>query len=586
MKVRRRFDLMSALRRSRPPSVPDLVFTATSVGAGSDGRAAGLAYLFNTDTANSDPGTGKLKLNAVPASAVTMRISETDNESGNLTALLATLDDSTSTVNAVLVIRSVGTPATFAAFEVGTLDTAPTGYVNVTVTYVAGAGAFGNNDPITLEWYRTGDKGDTGATGATGATGSAGADGADGADGAAGRDSGYAYQWDPATDASDPGSSYLKFNHATLGSATAMYISETDQDGNGMGAILGTWDDSDSTVKGFLLLRKVGTPATWIAATVTGSVTDNGSWRTVPVSVLANSGVWSDGDDLMVTFYRTGDKGDTGAAGADGSNPPDYKSSVRVATTGSNITISTALNNGDTLDGVTLATNDRVLVKDQSSPSENGIYIVDASPTRATDSDAAGELSGGTQVYVEEGTLNADSIWAVDTNGSITPGSTSHTWKFIAAVETDVPHYGTIELATRIQGSGTAGTNNQMRGSAIRIRRPTTVTGLTYTIGSAASGNVRAALYDSAGTRVANRTTNSAQAGTDTPHNVAFDSAVTLKPGVYYACLIFSSSTATAHCQIGPTSVNQTEGGFSTPASITPPSSTPGNTRTPIISTY
>ena len=59
-------------------------------------------------------------------------------------------------------------------------------------------------------------------------------------------------------------------------------------------------------------------------------------------------------------------------------------SSVKAATT-ANITISTALNNNDTLDGVTLTTDDRVLVKDQTNSAENGIYIVGDTPARSDD---------------------------------------------------------------------------------------------------------------------------------------------------------------------------------------------------------
>ena len=84
----------------------------------------------------------------------------------------------------------------------------------------------------------------------------------------------------------------------------------------------------------------------------------------------------------------------------------DVKASCIAATTG-NITISTALNNGDTLDGVSLSTNDRVLVKDQSSASENGIYIVGSSPARADDL-AAGADAAGMFTFVEKGTVNAD----------------------------------------------------------------------------------------------------------------------------------------------------------------------------------
>ncbi len=58
------------------------------------------------------------------------------------------------------------------------------------------------------------------------------------------------------------------------------------------------------------------------------------------------------------------------------------RSRVRAATT-ANITIAGALNNGDTLDGVTLATGDLVLVKDQTTAAQNGVYVVGATPVRA-----------------------------------------------------------------------------------------------------------------------------------------------------------------------------------------------------------
>ena len=84
----------------------------------------------------------------------------------------------------------------------------------------------------------------------------------------------------------------------------------------------------------------------------------------------------------------------------------DVKDSCVAATT-ANITISTALNNGDTIDGVTLSTNDRVLVKDQSTASQNGIYVVGSSPARAADL-ATGANAAGFFTFVEKGTVNAD----------------------------------------------------------------------------------------------------------------------------------------------------------------------------------
>lgn len=104
-----------------------------------------------------------------------------------------------------------------------------------------------------------------------------------------------------------------------------------------------------------------------------------------------------------------------------------WKPSARVATTAFG-TLSTAFENGDTVDGVTLATGDRILIKNQSS-AENGIYVVNASgsPTRALDCDSSAEFVGAA-VWVSEGTVNADTIWVCTTNATITVGSTTTAW--------------------------------------------------------------------------------------------------------------------------------------------------------------
>ena len=104
----------------------------------------------------------------------------------------------------------------------------------------------------------------------------------------------------------------------------------------------------------------------------------------------------------------------------------DVKNSVRVATT-ANGTLSSAFANNSTVDGVTLATGDRILLKDQSTGSENGIYTVNSSgaPTRATDFDADSEVTGGTFFFVEEGTVNADNGFVMTNDGTVTVGSTA-----------------------------------------------------------------------------------------------------------------------------------------------------------------
>lgn len=104
----------------------------------------------------------------------------------------------------------------------------------------------------------------------------------------------------------------------------------------------------------------------------------------------------------------------------------DWKPSVRVATTAP-ITLATGLENGDILDGVTLVTGNRVLVKNQTDATENGIYVVAASgaPARSSDADTGAEITASFAVFVEEGTVNTDSGWTLTNNGTVTIGTTA-----------------------------------------------------------------------------------------------------------------------------------------------------------------
>ncbi len=107
----------------------------------------------------------------------------------------------------------------------------------------------------------------------------------------------------------------------------------------------------------------------------------------------------------------------------------DSKGSVRVATT-TNLTISSP---GGTIDGVTMSSGDRVLVKNQSTQGENGLYVWNGSAaamTRATDMDAWTEVPGAF-VVVEEGSTQADTVWLCSANQGGTLGTTAITWQQI-----------------------------------------------------------------------------------------------------------------------------------------------------------
>jgi hypothetical protein len=99
----------------------------------------------------------------------------------------------------------------------------------------------------------------------------------------------------------------------------------------------------------------------------------------------------------------------------------DFKDDVVVATTG-NITLTGA----QTIDGIAVVAGDRVLVKDQTTASANGIYIVSATAwTRATDADTSAKLNTGAYVYVAQGTVNGKTSFILTTTGAITLGTTN-----------------------------------------------------------------------------------------------------------------------------------------------------------------
>lgn len=119
----------------------------------------------------------------------------------------------------------------------------------------------------------------------------------------------------------------------------------------------------------------------------------------------------------------------------------DVKFSARVATTAAlpantrNGNVLTASANGvlPNQDGVTLITNDRILVKDEDTPANNGIYTVTSvgsagTPwvlTRAIDADTSAKMTDATLVMIEEGSQNADTAWELTSNNPVTLNTTS-----------------------------------------------------------------------------------------------------------------------------------------------------------------
>ena len=135
----------------------------------------------------------------------------------------------------------------------------------------------------------------------------------------------------------------------------------------------------------------------------------------------------------------------------------DPKASCRAATT-----VSITLVGGQTIDGVTVVAGDRVLVKNQSTPATNGIYVVQTTTwTRALDMDVWAEVPNAF-TFVEEGTTQADTGWVCTSNQGGTIGTTAITFVQFSGA-----------------GTYTAGTGLTLTGGAFSITN-TGVTAASY----------------------------------------------------------------------------------------------------------
>lgn len=206
---------------------------------------------------------------------------------------------------------------------------------------------------------------------------------------------------------------------------------------------------------------------------------------------------------------------------------------VDVATT-ANITIATALNSGDILNGRTLANGDRVLVKDQTVTEQNGVYVVSATPARATDFDTAAEITYACVNVKSQQTSShhqASGTLYFQNNIVTTLGVDAQSWSTSMTTKTFTVPAGT----TQIQlwgvgggggggggGAGRAGGNSPAAGggggaaSVLTGPYPMTVTPgqvLTITIGKGGAGGAGGTGSGAAGSNGAAGTSSSISGG-------------------------------------------------------------------------
>lgn len=180
-------------------------------------------------------------------------------------------------------------------------------------------------------------------------------------------------------------------------------------------------------------------PVTQVRSKQQFLVTDNVDFQNFKISNLANP---TAAQDAATKAYVDSVK-----------QALDIKDSVRVATT-ANITLSGT----QTIDGVTVAAGDRVLVKDQSTGSQNGIYVVAAGAwSRSDDANTSAEVTAGMFVFVEEGTTNGDNGFVLTTNQPITLDTTALTFTQFSGAGQITAGDGLTKSGNTINVVGTAG---------------------------------------------------------------------------------------------------------------------------------
>lgn len=161
----------------------------------------------------------------------------------------------------------------------------------------------------------------TGSTGSTGYTGSKGDTGYTGSQGPAGTFGGAAfdYTFNANTDNTDPGNGGLKLSNTNFAQANTLYINENADNFVSVYNYLQTIDDSTSAIKGHFTVTEKANNANFVLYAITGSHTHYTNYFSVPASYLSGSTSFSNGLDVIITFARTGDIGDTGYTGSTGS---------------------------------------------------------------------------------------------------------------------------------------------------------------------------------------------------------------------------------------------------------------------------
>ncbi len=324
-----------------------------------------LRHQFDNGTADADPGSGKLRLNNADQSAASfIYASKTDFFGSDCSASLLVIDDSSSSIRALLVLINRDDPGKRLIFNVTGAVTSAIGYVKIPIAIInelGGADPLSDDDNLDFSWARTGDvgaatgpQGDpgsqiltgavppddddgvdgdlyintangdlyqkasstwgsalanlTGPIGETGDTGNTGGDGAQGEQGNPGPAAhALVFVFSSSTTVADPGDGQIRLNNADQELADRLVIDDSDDNGNDVQQWLRQFNAiAGTSSRGIIWLQKEGSPHVGLIFQVDNQVEQDGFFETA-ITSLAEMGPdnpLEDGDRVLLSFTQ------------------------------------------------------------------------------------------------------------------------------------------------------------------------------------------------------------------------------------------------------------------------------------------
>ena len=310
------FDTLTTPGRTSNGSVRFNNATVTSVSAlyvnVTDRIGLAIGNILNAFNTTNNPQKGIIVVRGANVNSVTQTVFSVTNVSNNT---------SFYTIN-VNHLSGLSLPAAGENLVIQTAFSSNVGATGATGS-IGATGLIGATGPAGGPIGATGSTGTIGATGARGLTGSTGATGIQGNIGATGPSGGFGgasflYTYSTVTSNSDPGSATLKFNTNTLTTANVLYIDDEQSGPFDIQTYLRTIDDSNSQIKGHFRISNRLDAARFALYTIDSIAELTGYFVVNCNYVNGTITNFADLEDIVITFARTGDKGDPGATGATG----------------------------------------------------------------------------------------------------------------------------------------------------------------------------------------------------------------------------------------------------------------------------